>query len=381
MNKYTPRERVSLVLEHKEPDRVPIDIGSTAASFVTPVFFKLRDHFNIKTRLEPFRPWETAAYYDDELFKALGSDFRHLYLLPPSDFSITPDENGVFRDLWGIGRRKVREQIEIVNNPLREAKTIEDIDNYPYWPNVHDVSRIKGLKERAEYLYYETDYAIATRVPSHGLFELSWELRGMDKFLVDMMVNKEFANHLLDKVLEVQMGLYDLLLTPIGEYVQIVETCDDFGAQDGPIISPSLYREMIKPRRKKLNDFIRSKAPQAKIFYHTCGSVYELIPDIIETGIDILNPIQPSAKDMDSFRLKREFGDRLCFHGGIDVQTSLRGSKAAIEKEVKTRIKALAPGGGYILATTTNCQIDVPLENILLWLDLAKKYGQYPIDI
>jgi len=381
MDKYTHRERVSLVLEHKEPDRVPIDIGSTAASFIDSVFFKLRDHFNIKKKLEPFRPWEGAAYYDDDLLKALGTDFRHLYLLPPSDFSIIVDEDRTFRDVWGVKRRKMREQMEIAVNPLREAKTIKDIDNYPYWPNIHDIGRIKGLKERAEYLYYETEYAIASRAPSHGIFELSWELRGMDNLLVDMMLNKKFANHLLDKVLEMRIDLYDLLLTPIGKYLQIVETGDDYGSQSGPLMSPSLYREMIKPRRKKLNDFIRSKAPQAKILYHTCGSVYDLIPDIIETGVDILNPIQPSAKDMDSFKLKKEFGDMLCFHGGIDVQTSLRGSKADVEKEVKTRIKALAPGGGYILATTTNCQIDIPLENILYWLDLAKKYGQYPIDI
>jgi uroporphyrinogen decarboxylase len=381
MDKYTPRERVLKVINHEEADRVPIDVGSTAASFVDPVFFKLRDHFNIKTKLEPFRPWEGAAYYDDDLLEALSTDFRHLYLLPPSNFSIDVDKDGTFRDVWGVKRRKMREQMEIAGHPLKEAKTIEDIDNYPYWPDIHDAGRIKGLKERAEYLYYKTDYAIASRVPSHGIFELSWELRGMDNLLVDMMVNKEFANHLLDKVLEMRMGLYDLLLTPIGKYLQIVETCDDYGTQIGPIMSPSLYREMIKPRRKKLNDFIKSKAPQAKIFYHTCGSVFELIPDIIETGVDILNPIQPSAKDMDSFKLKKEFGDLLCFHGGIDVQTSLRGSKADVEKEVKTRIKALAPGGGYILATTTNAQIDIPVENILYWLEIAKKFGRYPIEI
>jgi len=381
MNDYTSRERVSLILEHKEPDRIPIDIGSAGASFVDPVFLELRDYFNIRKKIKPYRPWETASYYDDELLKALGSDFRHLFLLPPPDFSIALDKDFTFRDLWGIKLRKIDEQIEIAVNPLWEAETTEDVDHYSYWPSIFDTRRIKGLKERAEYLYNDTDYAIASRPPSHGIFEISWALRGMENLLVDMMLNKDFANHLLDKVLEIQIGLYDLLLTPIGKYLQIVETQDDFGGQNGLLISPSLYREMIKPRRKKLNDFIKVKAPKAKIFYHTCGSVYEIIPDIIDTGVDILNNIQPFAKNMNSFKLKKEFGDKLCFHGGIDVQTSLRGSKSDVEREVKTRIKALGPGGGYILATTVNCQKDIPLENILFWLKLAKKYGKYPISV
>ena len=119
-----------------------------------------------------------------------------------------------------------------------------------------------------------TDYAIAARAVSHGFFELAWELRGMENLLMDMLIDKDFANRLMDKILEIQIGFYDVLLSACGEYLQVVETGDDYGTQRGPIMSPELFWEMIVPRRKKLNDFIRSKAPQAKIFHHTCGSVY-----------------------------------------------------------------------------------------------------------
>ena len=133
----------------------------------------------------------------------------------------------------------------------------------------------------------------------------------MENFLVDMMTEKEFAGYLLDQILDIQMAMYDVLLKDAGKYVQMVETADDYGTQKGPMMSPELFREMILPRRRKLNDFIRSKAPNAKIFHHTCGSVYKLIPDLIEAGIDVLNPIQHSAAEMDTYRLQEEFGDKI----------------------------------------------------------------------
>jgi len=233
------------------------------------------------------------------------------------------------------------------------------------------------MKERAEYLYNQTDYAIASRAVSHGFFELAWELRGMENMLVDMLVDKEFANRLLDKTLEIQMGLYDVLLTECGEYIQIVETGDDYGTQRGPIISPELFEEMIVPRRKKLNDFIKSKAPQAKIFHHTCGSVYKILDGIIATGVDILNPIQPSADDMDTFRLQQEFGNKLIFHGGIDEQTALIGSLETLKKEMEVRVQSLGKEGGYIMAPTSNFMDDMPLENIVNFAKIAKEVGVY----
>jgi len=372
----TSRERVALAINHKQPDRVPVDMGSTASGFTNHTFFKLKEVLGVTSPDILMRPDESASYYNDELLEKLGGDFRHVFLLPPDNFEIQYKEDGTFTNELGIEKKLIAGLAQNSSCPLADAETVEDIDKYPL-PDPYNKGRVKGMKERAEHLYNNTTYAIAARSVSHGFFELAWELRGMENFFVDMMVDKKFANRLLDKTLEYQMGLYDNLLSAVGPYVQIVETADDYGTQSGPIMSPELFKEMILPRRKKLNEFIKSKAPNAKIFHHTCGSVYKLLDYIIETGVDILNPVQPLAADMDSFRLKKEFGDRICFHGAIDEQVALVGDLKTLEEEVKTRISAFAPGGGYIMAPTSNFQDDMPIENILNFVSLAKKYGTY----
>lgn len=379
MEKLTPRQRVSLALNHREPDRVPIDIGSTACSFTNDLFQRVKEYCGITSTDIVMRPDESAAFYNDDLLKALGVDFRHLFLMPPDNHDFSADAEGYMVSEWGLKKKKIDGLSIIINKPLENA-TIDDIDRYG-WPDPLNPARVQGLKQRGQYLYEHTDYALASRAISHGFFELAWELRGMDNFLVDMMNDKEFAGKLLDKTLEIQMQLYEVLLINVGPYLQIVETADDYGTQNGPMMSPYLFREMIKPRRKKLNDLIKSLAPQARIFHHTCGSVYQLIDDLIETGIDILNPVQPLAKDMDSFRLKKEFGDVLCFHGGVDEQRALPGSKEELAREIKTRLASFAPGGGYIMAPTSNFQSDTSIENILYYLETIKKYGTYPIQV
>jgi len=375
MEQITPRQRVEMTINHRQPDRVPFDIGSTASNFTNDLFFKIKKHLGITSPDIMFRPDESAAYYNDDLLEALDTDFRHLFLMPPDNVDFSRDKEGVMTSEWGLKKRKVNGLSVIVNKPLENAG-IDDIDRYP-WPDPKNAARINGLRERAKHLYRDTYYAIASRAVSHGFFELAWELRGMENFLMDMIADKVFANKLLDKTLEVQMGLYEALLSQVGEYVQIVETADDYGIQNGPLLSPALFREMIKPRRKQLNELIKKLAPRAKIFHHTCGSVYVIVEDLIDTGIDILNPVQPLAKDMDSFRLKKVFGDRLVFHGGVDEQLALPGSKIMLEKEIKTRIDAFAPGGGYIIAPTSNFQTDTSIDNIMFYLEIVKTYGIY----
>ena len=233
------------------------------------------------------------------------------------------------------------------------------------------------MKERVCHLSNNTTYAIAAISVSVGIFELACVLRGMENLFIDMMIDKKFANKILDKTLEIQVGLYDVLLSEVGDYVQIVETADDYGSQNGLIMSPDLFREMIAPRRKELNKFIKKKAPKARIFHHTCGSVFKIIDDLIECGVEILNPLQPLAAEMDSYEIKKKYGDRLCFHGAVDEQFAFVGTKQQLENEINTRIDALAPGGGYIMAPTSNFQDDMPLDNITSFVELAKTYGKY----
>lgn len=371
----TSRERVACVLNHQKPDRLPVDIGSTASGFANATFFKLKEYFGITSPDIFYRPDETAAYYNDELIEKMGGDFKHVFLMPADDYRFEIDAEGYAVSEWGLKKRCLNGMMQNCDNPLADAE-IEDIDTYP-WPDPYAPGRDRGLRERAEYLYYHTDYAIAARSVSHGLFELAWELRGMQNFLMDMMADKEFANKLLDKLLEIQIGYYDVLLSACGEYVQIVETADDYGTQTGPFMSPALFEEMILPRRKKLNDFIHSKAPQAKIFHHTCGSVYMLMEDLIACGIEVLNPVQPSAKDMQGEILQPEFGDRLIFHGSIDEQTALVKPMAVLREKIAHQCATLGRDGGYIVAPTSNFQNDMPLENIVNFASIVHEFGTF----
>lgn len=370
------RERVECILAHKKPDRVAVDIGSTASGLTNPTMKRVKEYFGITSEGIHFRPDESAAYYNDDVLLALGSDFRHVFLMPPCEGDYHYNAQGAMVNEWGIEKTVRAGLSQNSGTPLAEAESVDELLSYP-WPDPYAPGRNREIRERIRHLYHNTEYALAARSVSHGIFELAWEMRGMENLLCDMMTDKEFANALLDKTLELQIGLYDVLLEDSGEYVQIVETADDYGTQNGPMMSPELFEEMILPRRKKLNAFIHSKAPKAKIFHHTCGSVYRLIPGLIEAGVQVLNPVQPSAAEMDTFRLKEEFGDRLVFHGGIDEQTALIYEQEVLRKEMEERIASLGRDGGYIMAPTSNFQDDMPLVNIVNFAKMAKEAGSY----
>lgn len=385
MEMLTKRERVKKALAHETPDLVPIDFGSTASWFTEDIYEKLKERLGVKSEGELFRLGENAGVYNDELIKRLDTDFLHVFLKPSGVDRKAWDamEGGdSFVDEWGIKRQKIPlaaggHNWEKVSYPLKNA-TIDDLDEFA-WPDPADPARVAGLAERAKRIYEETDFAIAARAVSHGLFEMAWELRGMETLMYNMFDDKPFVHKLIGKVLEVQKGLYTALLDAAGPYVQIVQTADDYGAQNGPLFSPDMYREFIQPYRRELNELIKSKAPGAKIQHHTCGSVYKLLPDLIADGIDILNPVQPLAKDMDPAKLKSEFGDKLTFHGAIDIQKAMAGSLDDVREEVKTRIRQLGPGGGYIMAACSNIQSDSSPEHVLTMIETARKYGRYPI--
>jgi uroporphyrinogen decarboxylase len=369
-----------MILDHQEADRVPIDIGSTANNFTRGLFDQLTKHFNIKTKNLVPRPDESAPYYNDELYEALGGDFRHVFLYPPStaDFNARPD--GTIVSEWGIVKRELQGLRQQSGYPLEDAETNDEIIQFN-WPDPDDAARFKGLRERAKYLYEHSSFAIAARAPWHGIFELAWETRRMENFFVDMASEDEKADCILDILTDLQIRLYTNYLKECGEYVHIVQTADDYGTQNGPIMSLEMWRKYIKPRRKRINEVIKKYAPKAKIFLHSCGSVSGFVDDLIEIGVDILNPVQPYAKDMESEALKKRFGDRICFHGGIDEQRAFSKGTAAIDLELRKRIHAFGPGGGYIIGPTSNIQDDTPLEDVLYYLEKAREYGAYPIKV
>ncbi len=194
---------------------------------------------------------------------------------------------------------------------------------------------------------------------------------------MDTVLDAPFVDALFSKLAEVIGSFYEVYLDIVGPFVQIVELADDLGTQQGPMISPKTYRDLLRDKHHQLSKLIKEKAPDAKFLLHSCGSVKAFIPDFIEAGFEVLNPIQPRAKDMEPSKLKAEYGDSISFLGGVDVQETMRGPSTGVQAEVRQRITELSPGGGYILAPSHNFGDDVPLENILAFFDTAQEYGGY----
>lgn len=194
---------------------------------------------------------------------------------------------------------------------------------------------------------------------------------------MDLVVEKPYVFALMDKVLEYHFACGKKMIE-LG--VDMIWTGDDFGTQKGMMISPNLWREVFKPRMQHLFKELKRMNPKVEMAYHSCGSIVSIIPDLIEIGVDVLNPIQPQAKGMELGRLKRKFGDKLVFFGGVDEQKILPfGSVQEVEEEVKLRVAQAGEGGGFIIAPAHNIQPDTPLQNIYAYFEAVKKYGTYPI--
>jgi len=374
----THRERALTAIELREPDFVPIDLGGTGNMLVDDLHMKVRKLLGLKGEPMVFRKGSTTSFYDEEMLKRFDIDFRHVWLDSPDKPRPTVNPDGTFLDPWGV--TWASSGSHTVNCPLQD-KDPEDVLEYkaPMPTKVWDMT---ATKERAKRLREETDYCIVAKglIGPGGMFERCGYIRGMDDFFIDMMVNKEAAHYLVDEITRCEMAYWDIFLDAVGPYVDIVQRVADVGMQCGLMISKELYREYIKPAEKKVYDHIKKMAPHVKIWYHSCGAISELIPDFLDFGTEILNPVQPLAAGMDSFELKRKFGDRLCFHGGIDLQKAMPGTKEDVIEEVKTRIKAFAPGGGYILSPANHIQNDTPPENVITLFEAAREYGKYPLN-
>ena len=382
MIKINPRQRVKKTYNHQEPDRVPICIGGVAQKFTTPVYNKVKEILNITEKIEKEDirdELNSVIYYHPKVLEYFNVDFREIHINKMAPLEVYDD--GSWKSELGIKMKLTQtgETANFISNPLKEAE-IEDLEKYD-WPDPYKKERIIGVQEEAKKLYNNSDFAVsAYKATLLGLFDCAWTMRSMEKFFIDLVFNKKFANILLDKIFDFNYGVYDLFLKEIGPYVQCVEFNDDFGSQNNLMISPDQYREFIKPRHKKLIEMFKKNAPNAKVLIHSCGSIYDIIPDFIEIGIDVLNPVQPLAENMDTYKLKKEFGDHLCFQGGIDLQVAMRGSFDDVEKEVKERIRSLAKGGGYVLSSANNIASDTPVENVFKLFEFANKYGKYPLE-
>ncbi|HET6438420.1 MAG TPA: uroporphyrinogen decarboxylase family protein [Anaeromyxobacter sp.] len=381
MAEMTSRERVWAAVNHEEPDRVPLDLGGGGSTTLVVEAYQRLEAFWGLPRREP-RIMSKAfrlAYLEEEALVRLGSDTRPLGV---KGFSRTPSPTGdpdTFRDAWGVVWRRAQYPggyyWELHGHPLAEA-TVSDLDRYP-WPDPLDPALTAGLAEEVQALR-AGPYAIMADGGFKSFWELGYMLRGLEQLLVDLVADPEFVTALMEKLLELNLAGTRRFLEIAGPHIQVFRAADDLATQNGLLISPEAYRAVLKPVYKRYFDQVHALTP-AKLFYHSCGCVNELVGDLVEIGVDILNPVQVTAMG-DTARLKERFGSQVTFWGAIDTQEVLpHGTPADVEREVAHRIHDLAPGGGYVVASVHNVQPDVPPENLLAMTAAVRKHGRYPL--
>lgn len=373
------RERVLCALNHEEPDRVPLFLGASGAtSMLTPLYEKVKSHFGIGGPTRFLSRFSQQVMIDERIRDRLGADGQPIMPGPAVSTLCKDVSEDCSVDIFGTTWRRAPGNLyfEIHDHPLRNA-VIDDLERYP-WPDLAHPARFKNLRAQAEALHKAGQAVLL--FTGAGIFSPAYELRSVEQLLFDLAGDEDFATALLLKLEKIFSDCLRAALREVGEHVDIVVTGDDVASQAGPMMSPAMYRRLIKPHHARMFATIRENT-KAKIYLHSCGNVYPLIGDFIEMGVDLLNPIQVSAGEMgDTARLKREFGKNLSFLGAIDTQKVLPfGTPEEVRAEVRRRIHDLAPGGGYIAAAVHCLQPDVPLENILAMCDEVLKAGRYPL--
>ncbi len=350
----TPKERVRAALAHEEPDRVPLDM------WLTP---EVRDRLTA----------ETGAADAWEMRVSLGHDCLVSQVGIVASFYLSDAPRYV--DPWGITWQRVSyadgkgSYTEMVDHPLAGDDSLLDSYRAPDPDAPGQYEELAMLVARFGGTHWIVGGAAS------AVFEGPWYLRGMDRFLADLLVNKDYAHRLIDIVADFHLRA-GLRLVRMG--CDMLLTGDDVGTQDRMLISPALFREFIKPRYGRLFAEYRRVNPRLKIAAHCCGFIEPIIDDLVEVGLDVLNPVQPLA--MDPARLKRRYGKRLAFWGAVDDQMVMTfGSPADVEAEVRRRVRQLAPGGGYILCPSHNVQPTTPMENVRAYYRAAEKWRDYPL--
>ncbi len=378
----THRERVLAALSHREPDRVPIDFGgSRCSSLHVAGYERLKRHFGIEAPNIISDRMMQPVFVDERILQRFDVDTRCLTLSAPDKGGDVELDPITYRDEWGVVRSQPAGSYwyDLKESPLIGEITVQDIARYP-WPDPDDPGRTRGLRERALALKSQGDYALVLNL-TVGVVHISQYLRGFQDWYMDMAADQQLVGAVMDAILEVNLPIARRAMKEVGDLVDIVFTGDDLGTQGGPQISPATYRKVIKPRHARYFSLVHEMCPHAKVALHTCGSVYALLPDLIDIGVEVLNPIQVAAVDMEPARLKAEFGDKLSFWGAVDSQQVLpHGSTEDVRAEVRRRIRELGKGGGYMVAAVHNIQPDVPTENIVAMYEAAREFGQYPLE-
>jgi len=384
---FTSYDRVRTALEHREPDRIPFDVGGAMVTGINvnalqnlKIYLGLADEVKVWDRITQL------AETGDDFIKKFEIDVKNIGPEKPSNPILAKDLGLVgnhYRiiDEFGIGWQMPKNgghYYDLYLNPLANAETVKDVENYQ-WPDPIDPARFVGLRERVEKVIYEEKKAYIMGRMNAGMWENATWMTGHEKFFMDMLLNKKLIHAIMGKMLEIKMKYWEKYLEIVGKNTMVVSTADDLGAQNSLLVSLDLYKEMIWPYHKKLFEFIKKKAKaKVYIFFHSDGAIMEAIPLLIEAGVDILNPFQVNCKGMNTKVCKKTFGKDITIWGGSCDPIILEfGTPEDVREETKKRIDDLAPGGGFVFAPIHIIQGGVPPENILAWWETLQEYGVY----
>lgn len=380
------RERVLASLNHKEPDRVPIDFAGTGVSTICyQAYDNLRDYLDMPPK--PFDPndlggatWAGVVKPHEDMYQRLRSDVEMVGMRDPQSWNLKiefGEKYDTYIDEWGtrLYRPKGGHYFDYTDFPIKEG-TVESFRKWKNFPDPRDPGRWKGFREECLQVRERGRALTSFSVFGGGIFEQPARIMPMEEFLIGIGGDPKFSDLVLGTMYDIYYDATQKMLEEVGDILDVWVYWDDLSGQNGPLVSPRWYEKHLMPLHRKLFDKVQSMT-DAKIFFHTCGSVKTWIPYLIDVGVDILNPVQISAEDMDPFELKKEFGKDIVFWGGAcNPQDTLAfGTPEQVADEVSRNIDALAPGGGFILANVHNIQNLVPPENIVAMFDTAYEYG------
>lgn len=382
------RERIEKSLNHEEPDQIPFDLAGTIWTGITNTAYRNLRKYLGKEEVNP--EWSDVIQQivipAEDILDELQVDTRGVFPLTSHNrdvYSKLKDCGEYFEyyDEWGFTHHfpKNGYWFSLVKSPLENIDfDAEDvIENYA-WPDAGDKLRFAGMREKA-IQFRKQDKIVITKGLCAGLFEMHQRIRGMENAMLDPFMFPVNSDKLAGKLADLKIEFWDALLNEIGDVVDIVGEGDDYGTQQSQLIAPEHFREYYKPHFERVLNFIKTKSPQVKIIFHSCGNVRPIIPDLIEMGVDILNPVHINATGMEPFQLKKDFGNDIVFWGGgVDTQHVLpSGTLQQVRDHVKRNIDALAPGGGFVFNTVHNIQAEVPPENIMEMWKTLNQYGKY----
>jgi len=381
-----PRERVLAAIQHEAPDRVPIILGtSNTTSLKMKVYQRLKQQLGITAEDRYLYDWPElgAAALDEDTLRRLHSDARGvLDRFPAATYrrnQARPPHSPYVSD-WGNGQIEIEPDVWFPGlHPLAAAETAEALAAYP-WPDMDDPSRVAHVRSQAESLAAAGEFAVIGTPWLLFPLERAVDLQGMDNFYFNLGANPDFARALLAKTADLCKALMANFLREAGDYLDIIKIGDDLGMQQGLLMSPAMYRSILKPIHADYIAFIKSRT-KAKLFFHTDGDVFDILDDLVEIGVDILNPVQTSAGKMaDLATLKQRYGRSLTFCGAVDTRQVLPfGTPDEVRQEVRRVIDLLGPGGGYMLSSVHTIMNDVPPENILAMVQAVEEFGRYPL--